>query len=57
MSTEHETDGLPVTGDAVVDDAIRALRDIDPDAPPEHQLPALTAVHEALHQRLTSAVD
>ena len=57
MSAERETHGFPLTGDAVVDDAIRVLRDIDPDAPPEHQLPALTAVHEALQQRLTSAVD
>ena len=57
MSVEHEADGLPVTGDAVVDDAIRALHDLDRDAPPEQQLPTLTAVHEALQRRLTSAVD
>jgi hypothetical protein len=51
---DHE---LPVTGDAVVDEAIALLARVDLGRPPEEHLPVLTAVHDALQRRLSSAVE
>lgn len=48
---------LPVTGDPVVDEAVALLHTIDVDARPEERLPVLAAVHHALQQRLSSAVE
>lgn len=54
---ENEPDDLPVTGDAVVDEAVVLLGGIDVDGRPEEHLPVLAAVHDALQQRLSSAVE
>ncbi|UER54044.1 hypothetical protein HJG43_05210 [Kineosporiaceae bacterium SCSIO 59966] len=45
------------TGDPDVDAAVRRLAALDPRAPAAEQLPELVAVHEALQQRLSAAVE
>lgn len=60
--SEHTTDlprRTPVqvvdpTGDAAVDSALADLQALDAELGPGRQLPVLTAVHEALQQRLSS---
>ena len=54
---DNEPDDLPVTGDVVVDEAVVLLGGIHVDERPEEHLPVLTAVHDALQQRLSSAVE
>lgn len=48
---------VPQTGDPDVDAAVRRLAALDPRAPAAEQLPELVAVHEALQQRLSAAVE
>lgn len=48
---------VPRTGDPDVDAAVRRLAALDPRAPAAEQLPELVAVHEALQQRLSAAVE
>lgn len=55
---EPATDpAVPRTGDPDVDAAVRRLAALDPRAPAAEQLPELVAVHEALQQRLSAAVE
>ena len=57
MTADTAPDELPLTGDAVVDDIIRILGSVDADSAPEEHLPVLTAVHDGLQRRLSSAVE
>ncbi len=47
-------EGPEPTGDAAVDAALADLDALDSELEPGQQLPVLTAVHEALQQRLSS---